>query len=223
MLGANVLVEKVFAWPGLGSFALEALVASDYAAIQGFVLTMTMLFVVLNLLIDILYTLDRPADRGLAADHDVAFARHFRYVMGENPVTAVALCMVSVLVTSLPPSSGTALAPYDPIVTDTARALQPPERPSHWFGTDNLGRDVFSRVLGGGPARPRHRGRRGRSLSLAIGSVLGDAVGLLRRLARPHRRPDHGHHHGVPACSCLPWESSRRSATRWKTSSMRRR
>ena len=57
MLGANVLVEKVFAWPGLGSFALEALVASDYAAIQGFVLTMTMLFVALNLVIDILYTL----------------------------------------------------------------------------------------------------------------------------------------------------------------------
>jgi len=57
MLGANVLVEKVFAWPGLGSFALEALVASDYASIQGFVLTMTMMFVVLNLIIDILYTL----------------------------------------------------------------------------------------------------------------------------------------------------------------------
>ena len=27
--GANVLVEKVFAWPGIGSFAIEALIASD--------------------------------------------------------------------------------------------------------------------------------------------------------------------------------------------------
>jgi peptide/nickel transport system permease protein len=60
MLGANVLVEKVFAWPGIGSFALEALIASDYAAIQGFVLTMTTLFVVLNLTIDIIYTLVDP-------------------------------------------------------------------------------------------------------------------------------------------------------------------
>lgn len=60
MLGANVLVEKVFAWPGIGSFALEALVASDYAAIQGFVLTMTAVFIVLNLLIDIVYTLIDP-------------------------------------------------------------------------------------------------------------------------------------------------------------------
>lgn len=55
LLGANILVEKVFAWPGIGSFAIEALVASDYAPVQGFVLTMALLYVGLNLLIDILY------------------------------------------------------------------------------------------------------------------------------------------------------------------------
>ncbi|MEN9782690.1 MAG: putative D,D-dipeptide transport system permease protein DdpB, partial [Pseudomonadota bacterium] len=59
-LGANVLVEKVFAWPGIGSFAIEALVVSDYAAVQGFVLSMAILFVVLNLVIDTLYTLIDP-------------------------------------------------------------------------------------------------------------------------------------------------------------------
>ena len=40
LLGANVLVEKVFSWPGIGSYAVSALVASDYAAVQGFVLAM---------------------------------------------------------------------------------------------------------------------------------------------------------------------------------------
>jgi peptide/nickel transport system permease protein len=60
LLGANVLVEKVFAWPGIGSFAVEALVVSDYAAVQGFVLSMALLFVGLNLLIDIIYTLIDP-------------------------------------------------------------------------------------------------------------------------------------------------------------------
>jgi peptide/nickel transport system permease protein len=60
MLGANVLVEKVFAWPGIGSYAIEALIASDYAAVQGFVLTMAILFVILNLFIDIIYTLVDP-------------------------------------------------------------------------------------------------------------------------------------------------------------------
>jgi peptide/nickel transport system permease protein len=59
-LGANVLVEKVFAWPGIGSFAIEALVVSDYAAVQGFVLSMAVLFVLLNLVIDTLYTLIDP-------------------------------------------------------------------------------------------------------------------------------------------------------------------
>lgn len=60
LLGANVLVEKVFAWPGIGSYAVSALVASDYAAVQGFVLTMALLYVVLNLLIDWLYTIVDP-------------------------------------------------------------------------------------------------------------------------------------------------------------------
>lgn len=59
-LGANVLVEKVFAWPGIGSYAVEALVVSDYAAVQGFVLAMALLFVALNLVIDIAYALIDP-------------------------------------------------------------------------------------------------------------------------------------------------------------------
>ena len=59
-LGANVLVEKVFAWPGIGSYAVEALVASDYAAVQGFVLCMALLFVALNLVVDISYSLIDP-------------------------------------------------------------------------------------------------------------------------------------------------------------------
>ncbi|MGQ3671887.1 ABC transporter permease [Xanthobacter sp. TB0136] len=60
VLGANVLVEKVFAWPGIGSYAVEALVASDYAAVQGFVLTMALLFVALNLIIDLAYSAIDP-------------------------------------------------------------------------------------------------------------------------------------------------------------------
>jgi peptide/nickel transport system permease protein len=56
LLGSNVLVEKVFAWPGIGSYAIEALVVSDYAPLQGFVLTMAILYVALNLAIDLLYT-----------------------------------------------------------------------------------------------------------------------------------------------------------------------
>ena len=63
LLGANVLVEKVFAWPGVGSYALEALIASDYAPVQGFVLTMASLYVLLNLTVDIVYGFIDPRVR----------------------------------------------------------------------------------------------------------------------------------------------------------------
>ncbi|HWV83519.1 MAG TPA: ABC transporter permease [Hyphomicrobiaceae bacterium] len=63
LLGANVLVEKVFAWPGIGSYAVEALIASDFAPVQGFVLTMAVMYVILNLLIDVLYGLIDPRVR----------------------------------------------------------------------------------------------------------------------------------------------------------------
>jgi peptide/nickel transport system permease protein len=63
LLGANVLVEKVFAWPGIGSFAVEALIASDFAPVQGFVLTMAVMYVALNLAIDVLYCLIDPRVR----------------------------------------------------------------------------------------------------------------------------------------------------------------
>jgi dipeptide transport system permease protein len=63
LLGANVLVEKVFAWPGIGSYAIEALIASDFAPVQGFVLTMAIMYVLLNLAIDMLYGVIDPRVR----------------------------------------------------------------------------------------------------------------------------------------------------------------
>jgi peptide/nickel transport system permease protein len=67
MLGANVLVEKVFAWPGIGSYTLDALMQLDYAPVQGFMLVMAAIFVAINLLIDLLYALIDPRT-GLDAD-----------------------------------------------------------------------------------------------------------------------------------------------------------
>ena len=44
----------------MGSYAIDALTASDYAPVQGFVLAMGLLFVVLNLLVDLMYVLIDP-------------------------------------------------------------------------------------------------------------------------------------------------------------------
>jgi peptide/nickel transport system permease protein len=66
LLGANVLVEKVFSWPGIGSYAVEALIASDFAPVQGFVLAMAVLYIILNLGIDLLYGVIDPRARSEA-------------------------------------------------------------------------------------------------------------------------------------------------------------
>ncbi|OYX70503.1 MAG: peptide ABC transporter permease [Rhizobiales bacterium 32-66-11] len=66
LLGANVLVEKVFAWPGIGSYAVEALISSDYAPVQGFVLAMAILYIILNLVIDLAYGVIDPRARSEA-------------------------------------------------------------------------------------------------------------------------------------------------------------
>ena len=63
LLGANVLIEQVFGWPGVGSYAVEAVLVSDYAAIQGFVVMMAFLYILLNLGVDILNTVVDPRVR----------------------------------------------------------------------------------------------------------------------------------------------------------------
>jgi peptide/nickel transport system permease protein len=69
---------------------------------------------------------------------------HARHVVAENPVTGFALALFVLLV--LAALLGPLLAPYPPLETDTAASLQAPSA-RHWFGTDQLGRDIFSRVV----------------------------------------------------------------------------
>ena len=70
--------------------------------------------------------------------------RHARYVLSENPVTGIAAALFVFFV--LLALVGPALVPFDPLATNAAVALQPPSA-THWFGTDALGRDIFSRVV----------------------------------------------------------------------------
>lgn len=63
LLGSNVLIEQVFGWPGVGSYAVGAVIASDYAAVQGFILLMAIVYVLLNLAVDLLAGLIDPRVR----------------------------------------------------------------------------------------------------------------------------------------------------------------
>jgi peptide/nickel transport system permease protein len=82
---------------------------------------------------------EAPAQGGIAAT-----LKHARYVIGENPVTGFAFGLFVLIVFAA--MLGPLVIPYDPLASDTAAALKAPSR-AHWFGTDQLGRDVFSRVV----------------------------------------------------------------------------
>lgn len=63
ILGGVIVVEVVFAWPGLGRLVFNAVAARDYALIQGAVLLIAALFLLINLLVDVLYAVVDPRIR----------------------------------------------------------------------------------------------------------------------------------------------------------------
>lgn len=60
LLGGTVLVERIFSYPGIGNMAIGAVIDRDLPLIQGVVLTFAVLFIALNLLIDMSYALLNP-------------------------------------------------------------------------------------------------------------------------------------------------------------------
>ena len=55
LLGGAVMVEIIFGWPGIGKYAIDAIFLRDYPVIQGFVLYMAIIFLLVNLAVDISY------------------------------------------------------------------------------------------------------------------------------------------------------------------------
>jgi peptide/nickel transport system permease protein len=97
--------------------------------------------------------------------------KHVRHVLSENPVTllAAALCALFVLLALVGPW----IVPHDPLASNATAALQPPSA-THWFGTDALGRDIFSRTI----VATRL------DLGIAVGAVaLSFAIGIALGLA----------------------------------------
>ncbi len=62
-LAGSVLIERVFNWPGVGSLVFDAIVKQDYAIVQTFILLSAVMFVAVNLAVDLLYAVIDPRVR----------------------------------------------------------------------------------------------------------------------------------------------------------------
>jgi peptide/nickel transport system permease protein len=63
LIGGAIVVETLFAMPGLGTFGIDAIIARDYQQVQGFALLTAVTFVVINLVVDLMYTFLDPRIR----------------------------------------------------------------------------------------------------------------------------------------------------------------
>jgi len=60
LLSGNMIVETVFAWPGLGRLVVAAIFARDFPLVQGTVMVYALIFIIANLIVDVLYTYLNP-------------------------------------------------------------------------------------------------------------------------------------------------------------------
>lgn len=63
LLGGTAIVESIFMWPGVGKMAVDAIMMRDYPIIEAYVMWMAIIFVVINLVADILYHVIDPRVR----------------------------------------------------------------------------------------------------------------------------------------------------------------
>src|SRR5690625_7349667 len=60
LLGGAILTETIFSWPGVGRYVFDAINYRDYPVIQSGILVISFIFVIINLIVDILYTYIDP-------------------------------------------------------------------------------------------------------------------------------------------------------------------
>ena len=216
LLGGSILVETVFSWPGTGFLLNSAIFMRDLPVVQGTVLGLAMFFVLTNVLVDILQMAVRPAfqtrprsrrsramtdqrARAAGGGNAPTWVRRRRQLLGRSGDAAVTRpgdvdlrrdphCDRARWRSSPPCSASKTLDK-----TSIVRRLKPPGTPGYPLGTDELGRDLLTRLIYGG------------RLSLLMGfmpvliaTLVAERSGSSRAMRAASSIPP----------SCAPWTSS---------------
>lgn len=121
---------------------------------------------------------DRDLELAVSPGRDPSFASSIGEFARRNPTLAGGATVVAVL--ALLAVFAPLVSRYDPVELDVMSRLKPPSY-EHWFGTDALGRDLFSRVIAGGRVSLLV-GVSVAIIATSLGLIIGVAVGLSRWL-----------------------------------------
>ena len=178
LLAGAVIVETVFAWPGLGQVTVQSILARDFMIVQGVVLLGAFVTVVLNLLSDVLYSIVDPrigldGARMTTRDRPATHLRGPRRRMATRPLVAGRRSSRCGACRDLRARGS---RPTTQMHRTSLGRLKPPGTVSrmfhYWLGSDELGRDLLSRIIYG--AR----------VSLVVALRLGHPVGHGRHAPR---------------------------------------
>ena len=163
LLAGGVIIENVFFLPGLGRLVFQAIVQRDLIVVQSVVVVLVFAVVMVTFLVDLAYVLVNPQLRAREA-HEAGRAQlEPRRRRRSSPALFVAIALRS-------RSSGRRTTRGLCHIVDK---LQPPDA-HHWFGTDQLGRDVLSMIMAGAQTSVGVA-----LLSVVIGVCVGVPLGLL--------------------------------------------
>lgn len=148
LLGGTAIIESIFMWDGVGKLAVDAINMRDYPLIQAYVMWMAIIYVVVNLIADLLYHHLDPRIRlgGEPQVNDVTVRiqtvkkDRLKYKLIAFSILALLLIAAAFFSESL--------CPYDPYEQNLAIAKAAPSA-EHLLGTDRFGRDMFSRIIAG--------------------------------------------------------------------------
>ncbi len=174
LLSGAVLTETVFALPGVGTQLVSAIFAHDYPVVQAFTVVIAVIFVLVNLVVDLSYTsvncaydfnnlpIMSSSVTPLTLEQITTIASRTpfqsamrRFVRHRSAQVGMIILSFLILVAIFAPI----LAPYDPIKPiRTAKRRSPPcihllgcpaDQPQYFFGIDSNQRDLLSRIIFG--------------------------------------------------------------------------